>query len=452
MINKYKHKNVLIVGLGKSGLACINFLAKKQAFCYVYDDNKQKLKTVASFPDITILNKIDDDIIKIIDYMVISPGVSVFSEYVKLAKLYGVRVVSELELGCSFARGKVIGVTGTNGKTTTSSLLYNVLKTAQKPAVLCGNIGSPITENILPFKTNYVVEMSSFQLESYQKLKTDMAIITNISPNHLDRHLNFKNYKNAKLNIIKSLKRTGLLILNYDDKHLKNLDLKNIHCKIAWVSTQKEIEGYYLKDKVVYFKNKNKVIKLVDLSQIKLVGKHNLQNALFVVACMHKLKIDLTIIEKGITKFEPICHRIQFVKSVNGVAYVNDSKSTSEDSTITAIKSFSKTPLILIVGGSDKGVMYDRLAKKVSKCKNIKLVVVQGATQKKIVASLKANKVKNYVVAESFENALETATKHAQRGDTILLSPACASFDFFESYEQRGEKFIKYVERLKDEN
>ena len=205
MKNKFKNKNVLIVGMGKSGQSALELLNKLNAFCYIFDDKKQVLEQYSNKNSCNVLWKIDENVVKIMDYMIISPGVSIFSEYVKLAKLFGVKVISEVELGSYFLKGKIIGITGSNGKTTTASLVYAILKQAGKSCVLCGNIGDPLTANLLPYKANYVVEMSSFQLESVDKLKVDVSAITNITQNHIDRHLNFENYKKAKYNILKTV-------------------------------------------------------------------------------------------------------------------------------------------------------------------------------------------------------------------------------------------------------
>ncbi len=450
MKNKFKNKNVLIVGLKKSGESSLELLQKLGAFCYVYDDNKDVLKCYGGRDNCNIASFLDEDLIKVMDYMIISPGVSIYCECVKLANLYGVKVLSELELGTSFARGKIIGITGTNGKTTTCSLIYHILKIAKHPAVLCGNIGEPITANILPFKTNYVVEMSSFQLESAEKLRPNIAAITNITPNHLDRHLTFNNYRDSKFNIFKNMQHCDTLILNYDDKTLRTLKNQKVHPKIIWISIKDEIDGYFVEGHKVFYKHKNKTECVIDIENIKLVGKHNLYNILIALAVGKKLKVSDKVIEFAVSSFEPLTHRLQFVKNVNGVDYVNDSKSTSPDSTITAIDAFHKKPLILLLGGSDKNASFDKLAKKIKHSSNIKLVVVSGATSQKIISSLKKYGVKNYHKVSSFLEGLTVATKLAESGDTILLSPACASFDYFRSFEERGEKFCEYVEKLKN--
>lgn len=448
MKNIFKNKNVLILGLGKSGEGSLALLSKMGAFCYVYDKNKDILKSYAGSLKCNIVGEIDDDIMKVMDYVVLSPGFSTLGEEVKLAKLYGVKILSELELGVRQTKGKIIGITGTNGKTTTCNLIHHILKVSKMSSVLCGNVGAPITENILPFKSNYVVEMSSFQLESVDRLKPDIAAITNITPNHLDRHLTFSNYLDAKLNIIKNMSHHGMLILNYDDKTLGAFKNKKTKPKIVWISVKHKIDGYFVDGDKICYSHKNKMQKIVDLSQTKLFGEHNLYNILVAVAVCKKLGIKNQLIEFGISTFEPLPHRLQFVKNVNGVDYINDSKSTSPDSTITAINAFKRKPLVLLLGGSDKKASFSRLAQKIKKSENIKLVVVSGDTSQKIITALKRNGVKNYQKAKNFLEGLEIATKFAETGDTILLSPACASFDYFKSFEERGETFCNYVKSL----
>ena len=388
MKNFYKNKNVLIVGMGKSGVSSFEYLNKLGAFCYIYDQNKLVLASFEGKHNCNIVYNLCDEIFKLIDFMIISPGISIYDECVKSAKLFGVKVLGEFELGTEFIKGNLIGITGTNGKTTTASLVYSIIKSAKKVGILCGNVGEPITENILPFKTNYVAEISSFQLESSNAIHPHIAAITNITPNHLDRHLTFKNYVEAKFNIFKSMKKSDYLVLNYDDKILRKLQNQKVKPKIIYVSVNKEINGYYVKNNIVYFKKCKKIKKIADITNLQLIGKHNLQNVLIAIAICKLLKIKTNVIQKSVVEFQPLKHRLQFIKDVNGVEFVNDSKSTSPESTITAIKAFNKTPLILILGGSDKDTNFSVLAKKIKNSLNIKVVIVNGATTKKIVSCL----------------------------------------------------------------
>lgn len=449
MKNKFKNKNVLIVGMGKSGQSALELLKKHKAFCYVFDSNPDNVKKFANQFDCNIISKIDEYSIKIMDYLVISPGVSIFSEPIKLAKLFGVKVISELELGLCFAKGKIIGITGTNGKTTTASLVDSILRQAGKPSVLCGNIGEPLTSNLLPYKTNYVIEMSSFQLESVNDLKTNISAITNITPNHLDRHLTFLNYKNSKYNIFKNSGKKDTLILNADDKTLFELSDNHLKPKITWISTKKLACGYFASQGEIYFSNGKKTKFLFDANGTKLVGSHNMANVLIATAICKKMGVKNVDIQKAVVDFVPLRHRLQFVKDVNGVEYFNDSKSTSPESTISAINSFEKKPIVLLLGGSDKGTNFQKLAKKISKSQ-VKFAVLCGFTAKKIAFALKKVGFTNFTIAKSFDDAFAIASRYATSGDIVLLSPACASFDFFKNYCERGDRFEKLVQGLEN--
>ena len=446
---KFKNKNVLVVGLGKSGISSLEFLKRKGAFCFGYDDNILALKETIKTLDINIVNNVEESVVKMMDFVIISPGVSIFSEVVKLAKIYGIKVLGELELGLEFTKGKKILITGTNGKTTTCSLVAEILKTASKPYVLCGNIGEPLTENLMPFRTNYVVETSSFQLESSNRIKPDIAVITNLTSNHLNRHLTFENYKNAKFKIFENMSRQSKLILNYDDENLRSLKEQKVRPNLIWLSVNKEIEGYFVKDEILYLKKGKSIKEIISLKNVKLVGKHNLFNIAVACVICKILKVKKSKMLMAINGFLPLKHRLQFVKNVDGVDYVNDSKSTTPQSAITAINAFKK-PLIIILGGSSKNTSFKLLAEKIKLAENIKLVVVQGETTNEIVSALNKVKFKDYIIADNMANALNIATEKSSTGDVVLLSPACASFDQFSNFEERGEKFIEYVEGLNE--
>ena len=240
------------------------------------------------------------------------------------------------------------------------------------------------------------------------------------------------------------------MILNYDDENLKEISNQKRKFKTALISTDKEIDGYFEKNNKIFFKHGKKIKFLFDISKCKLVGKHNISNILVATAICKELGVKEKYIEKAINEFAPLAHRLQFVRDVNGVAYYNDSKSTSPDSTITAINSFDKKPVVLMLGGSDKNTNFDYLAKKIAKS-DIKLVVVCGETAEKIVKSLKKAKFNEYAVANDFETAFHVASVNAESGDVVLLSPACASFDYFKSYEERGEKFEELVKGLENQ-
>lgn len=450
----YKNKNVLIVGYGESGKCSANFLLDKKANVFLYDDNNQVFNSLKfDNQNVTILENYSQEILKQFDLIVLSPGVSKYNEIVKLAVFNNIPVISELQLGIENVKGKVIAITGTNGKTTTVNLLEQVFNYARKQNYMVGNVGNPITKYISPFRANYLVEVSSFQLETTE-IKPNIACVLNITQNHLDRHFSFSEYMQTKFKIFKNMTSKGYLILNYDDENLKKLQNKSVTIfdktyfikpKIIWFSLKEEVEGAFLKGDCLYYKKNGKIILICKRSDIKLLGSHNISNVLAVICMAMSAKIKPIHIKTAIQNFRGVEHRIEFVKTVDGVDYINDSKSTTPQSTITAIQSTDK-PKILILGGSNKGLVYDDFVKEIGN--KIKFAVLTGEISKSLEKSFKKAKFKNYVVVEKFCDAIKKASELAQAGDVVLLSPATASFDEFKNYEQRGEVFMQIVNEL----
>lgn len=434
---KLKNKLVLILGYGKSGQSSLEFLLKHKAKVFVYDDDLNVANTVTNAIFVSDLN---EEFIQSIDLVILSPGISVYAEMVKLCQLFGKKVISELELGLKFTRGKQILLTGTNGKTTTVNLIQQAFNHAKKRNFLVGNVGNPITKYVSKFRSIYIVETSSFQLES-SFVKPNIACILNVSPNHLDRHFSFENYKQTKFKIFENM-TSGFLILNADDENLSNLEQENIKPKIVWFSTQKQVQGAFIQNEIIYFKNGKKLLKICNTSEIKLFGDHNKQNVLAMVAiCMcYCLKIKHII--SAIKNFRGVEHRLELISEQNGVKFINDSKSTTPQSTITAVKSFSN-PIILILGGSDKGINYDNFALEIKD--KIKLAILTGQIALKLEKSFKKAKILNYMIIDDFYDAVKFAKNIAKSGDVVLLSPATASFDKFKNFEQRGKEFVKII-------
>ena len=451
---KYKNKNVLIVGYGESGKSSQDFLLNHKANVFLYDDNKQVFNSLKfDNKKVTILEKYDEEIIKQFDLVVLSPGVSKYSEIIKLAHFNKIPVISELQLGLDNIKGKVIAVTGTNGKTTTVNLLEQVFNYAHKKNYMVGNVGNPITKFVSPFRANYLAEVSSFQLESTE-MKPNIACVLNVTPNHLDRHFSFSEYMQTKFKIFKNMTSHGTLVLNYDDENLKKLQTRKVEIldntlvikpKIMWFSVKEEVDGAFLKGGTIYCKQGNKITEICKQSDIKLLGIHNVSNVLAVICMAISAKIKLNYIKKAIQNFRGVEHRIEFVKTVDGVDYINDSKSTTPQSTITAINSTQK-PKILILGGSSKGLNYDDFVKEISG--KIKFAVLTGEIAPELEKSFKKTKNKNYSLQKKFCDAVQKAIELAECGDVVLLSPATASFDEFSNYEQRGEVFMQIVNEL----
>ena len=449
---RLKNKNVLVVGLGKSGQSACQFLLYKKSHVFVYDDNKQNLHDF-DCKNVVKIDNVTEDFLINIDLVVVSPGVSVYHKVIKLCYLYKKTIISELQLGLNFCKGKIIAVTGTNGKTTTVNLIEQTLNFAKKRNILAGNVGYPLTKLVSFFNHNYILEVSSFQLETTQ-IKPNIACVLNVTPNHLDRHFSFTEYLQTKYKIFMQMDTNGTLILNADDENLFKLknkqvkifdDVINIKPKIVWFSTENEVDGAFKSGDAIFYKHKNKIYEVCKVNDIKLLGNHNIYNILASICVCIANKIKLKFIKKAISNFKGVEHRLEFVDNINGVDFYNDSKSTTPASTLKAVDSIKK-PIVLILGGSDKGLNYDDFAKKLEN--NVKCVVLTGKIAKKLEKSFQLTNIE-YFVESDFYNAVLKAKQLANNGDCILLSPATASFDKFINFEQRGEYFKQIVKKFK---
>lgn len=443
---KFKNKKILIVGLGKSGQSVIEYLINKKCNLYVFDENKDiATKTENNF-NVKSISLNDEQIIKNLDLCVLSPGVSIYSEIIKLCNLFGVKVVGELEFGLQLIKGRVLALTGSNGKTTTVSLLNHIFKEAHKKTILAGNIGNPLTSFASCVKRNYIIEVSSFQLES-SNIQPKISGILNITPNHLDRHFSFREYIETKFKIFLNQTKKDFLVLNADDDVLSGISQEKVNPKIIWYSTKKEVFGACVLGENICYKTHNYLKTICSVKDVKLVGEHNLSNCLCAVCYAMLCNIKPLYIKRAICSFKPIEHRIEQVKCIRGIEFVNDSKSTTPKSTEISVNSFN-SPIILILGGSDKGIDYHQMIQKIKN--KVKLFVLTGEISLKLKQSFEDCKVFNYVVEEEFYNALSLAYKKAEKGDVVLLSPATASFDMFKNYEERGKAFKSFVNSLDD--
>ena len=448
---KLKNKNVLVLGVKKSGQSAIDFLLKKQANVFAFDDDIDKLKQIKN-ERVNKIDKLTDELVKNFNLAVLSPGISIYNESVKLLKLHNVKVISEISLGLAFCRGKSICITGSNGKTTTANLVEQIFNYANKKNVLVGNVGNPITSYVSHLKNNYITEISSFQLES-SNIKPNIACILNISQNHLDRHFSIKEYTETKFKIFENMK-SGVLVLNYDDKYLRKLESKQceilgkyvkIKPKIVWFSQKHVVEGAFLHENKLYFQKNGKVKQICNADQIKLLGNHNIDNVLASICIAMYSKINVKHIISAITSFRGVEHRLKLVENKNGVDYVDDSKSTTPSSCLMAVKAIKK-PIVLIIGGSDKGLDYEDLIKNIAP--KIKIAVLTGEISNILESTFKKLGFQNFEVQKKFANAVKRASELSNTGDCVLLSPATASFDEFTCFEQRGDCFIKIVKEL----
>ena len=427
-------KRALIVGNGKSGKSANKLLKKLGYITYVTDDEQKNLSKLYK----------RDRFISSLSLIVLSPGISVEHEIVKIAKKYGIDYLCEFELGVLMLNCENVMVTGTNGKTTTTLLATHLLDGSEYENVyMGGNIGIPVTSFSCDSsnKDIAVLEASSFQLETKKRARAHISAFLNISPDHLSRHVTMKNYIDAKMKIFENQTENDFAIINYDDKTLRELSL-GLKSKVLYFSTKEEVEGCFVKDESIYFKCGENLSKVASVYDLKILGEHNLQNALCAILIAILLGQDLKLIKKNLSTFTGVSHRIEFVMDIDNVSFYNDSKATNIASTIVAIKAM-KVPTTIILGGSDKGLEYDDLF--LNQYSNIKNYICMGETKKKIVETANKYDVSNVYEVDTMKEAIDLSFSLSKNGEAVLLSPACASFDMFSSYEERGKVFMKLV-------
>lgn len=447
-MNIYNQK-FLVLGVSKSGFCACKLLLSKNAKCYFYEEilNEKTIKSINELEELGA-QKVDkedvDNVLKVIDVLIISPGVKINHEIALKCKSLGKRIIGELEFGFLSLMPEIIAVTGTNGKTTTVNLINAIYNEAGKQSKLLGNVGVPVcleAENI-DRQSVCIVEVSSYQLEAISAFCPHISCILNISPDHLERHYTMENYVYLKKRIFKNQKESEYVVLNYNDEILRGI-VSEIQSKIIWVSLNEKIDGAYRLNKKLYFKEQ----LIMDENDLALKGEHNVENALFAIACAKIDNIESSVIAKALSEFKGVEHRIEFVDKINEVSFYNDSKATNTSSTISAIKSIDGEK-ILILGGSEKGEKYENLFEKI-KCNNVKHVVLYGASRFNMMNSAINVNYNDITLTKNLESAMKISVILAESGDSVVLSPACASFDEFSSFEERGNAFKSFVEKLK---
>ena len=443
-----KSQKFLILGASKSGFAVAKYIYDAGGTCSVLEElNSEKAqmaksKLIEMGVDCVSRERVEENL-DFYDIVVLSPGVPINHEIAVRAKQLGKRIIGELEFGYLQFLPPVIAVTGTNGKTTTVSLINEILTHAGLNNKLVGNVGIPLTQKIDEISKDCVciVETSSFQLESVFSFCPHIACILNIAPDHLERHYTMENYVFLKKRIFKNQRESEFTVLNYDDQTVKSF-FTETNGKVVWISAKEKVDGAYLENGKFYYKGEY----IVDERELRLKGEHNAYNALFAIACAKLLKIETSTLAESIKNFNGVKHRIEFVANKGGVDYYNDSKATNTASTISALSTMVK-PTVLILGGSEKGEDYTALFEKV-KVSAIKHVVLTGATRYNLLEVASRLGIYNLTVTEKFDCAVKIASMYAQSGDCVLLSPACASYDAFSGFEERGDAFVKLVGEL----
>ncbi len=450
-------KKILVAGGGKSGLCAAALLARNGERVILFDENtelaaRELLEKVDCEDKSGIevhIGALTDEIIEQCCLMVISPGIPTDVPFAEKIKAAGLPVWSEIELACRYEKGTVAAITGTNGKTTTTTLVGEIMKAYNGETFVVGNIGIPYTS--LSDRTTEqsvtVAEISSFQLETIEKFKPHVSAILNITPDHLNRHYTFENYANCKLAITKNQGAEDFAVLNYDDPETVKL-AGRIAAKVIYFSRLTDLdEGVCVEGDDIVIKEKGSVTKILPLKDIKLLGTHNIENVLAAVAISYYMGVPTDVIASVCSSFQGVEHRIEYVRTVGGVTYYNDSKGTNPDAAIKGIQAMTTTTF-LIGGGYDKHSVYDEWIDAFDA--KVKYLVLIGETAEKIALCAKQHGFNNTVYADSLEEAVGFCHAHAKPGDAVLLSPACASWDMFDSYEQRGKLFKEYVNKLEE--
>lgn len=449
-----KNKNVLLVGLAKTGVSTIKKLNKLGANIIV-NDIKPKEKLEGIIEEIDNLDNIEYVLgkhlenIENIDLTIVSPGVPLDLPFIEKIKSEGIKIIGEVELAYKLSKNPTfIGITGTNGKTTTTSLVGEMFKKANKDTYIVGNIGNPVIDTVdLTNENSYLVtELSSFQLESIEDFKPKVSTIINITEDHLNRHHTMENYINAKARVFKNQDKADFTILNYDDSIVRDLG-KNSNGNVLYFSIKEEVkQGAYLdKNNNIVIKVDGKELVLMNKSELSLPGNHNLENAMSAILMAYVLNIDTDVIIDTLRTFKGVEHRLEFVTNKDGIMFVNDSKGTNPDSTIKAITSYEK-PIVLIAGGYEKQSDFTEMIKYATK--NVKALVLLGQTADKIATTAKEHGIDNISKVEDMETAVKKAYEIAESGDVVLLSPACASWDMYPNFEARGLDFKENIYKL----
>ena len=443
---------ILVLGSGESGVGSALLAKSKGLSVFVSDSSliEKKYKELLFKNDIQFEENGHEQANKLnVDYVIKSPGIPDTATIIKQLTNNQTQIISEIEFASKFTDANIIGVTGSNGKTTTTTIIYEILKSEKIDVDIAGNIGVSFASKVAASNArNYVLELSSFQLDGIIDFNPHIAIMTNLSPDHLDRYNNsFENYINSKFNIIKNQSEKDYFIYDLDDVKIVQFIKNNIHkikSNLLPFSTNKTTDSVtYLENKnIISIINKNKII--MPTNNFPLIGTHNLKNAMAATTVANLLKIRKETIRKSLEHFQAVEHRLEHVLKINKVNYINDSKATNVNAAYYALDSMQSST-VWIVGGIDKGNKYEELFSLVNE--KVKAIICLGKDNKKIFENFE-NLVEYITEVKSMSEAVKEAYSIAKSNDSVLLSPACASFDLFKNYEDRGEQFKAEVRKL----
>ncbi len=452
---EFDKKNVLVFGAGKSGIAAAKLLLDHHAEVILYDGNEnadvEKIREqLENRENLRICcGQLPEEIKENLDLMVLSPGVPVDLPLVEEIRGRGVGIWGEVELAYECSRGRVLAITGTNGKTTTTALLGEIMKNYCPDVKVVGNIGIPYTSvaDKTTEDTVTVAEISSFQLETIDKFRPDVSAILNITPDHLNRHHTMENYIKAKCSITKNQTPDQTCVLNYEDEVLRKFgEETSVH--VLYFSSLRELEeGLYLKDGEIIWAAEGKKQSVIRTDELNILGRHNYENAMAAAGMALEFGVPLEKIQETLRTFQAVEHRIEYVTEKRGVRFYNDSKGTNPDAAIKGIQAMNR-PTLLIGGGYDKQSEYDEWIDSFDG--KVKKLVLIGQTREKIAKTAREHGFYDYEFADSLEDAVRICYDNAAEGDAVLLSPACASWGMFPNYEVRGKMFKDLVYALKE--
>ena len=446
----FGNQKFLVAGMSKSGTAAADFLLRRGAVVYMYDDLadgavKNAMLSLAEKGANIVADGGLASVVEECDVLVLSPGIPIDHELPVAFRKKGKRIIGEAELGCLYLRASLVAVTGTNGKTTTVTMIDEILRSAGLSSCACGNIGLPISAKAdeLDYKDIAVAEISSFQLETLSSIRPHISVVTNITEDHLNRHYNMENYIFLKSKLLRNMRESEFAVLNYDDVAVRGF-AQNVRCPVRYFSVKERVKGAYLYEGALYFENE----KIMDASELSLKGEHNVKNALAAICVCKLMGVESKTVGEALAKIKGVRHRIEIVAEKDGVVYIDDSKGTNVGATLTAIGCM-QSDTVLLLGGKDKGYDYDVLFQKLKESRVIH-AVLYGENRFKLLASAVKSGFMQVTLCAGFDLAVKIASMTAKPGDCVLLSPASSSFDQFAGYEERGDRFAELVASRED--
>lgn len=453
-----RRRTAMVVGVGVSGAGAVHLMHQTGCRAILVEQNqkateasvREKLDPAdTEYPEI-IIGDPDEKIVAALDFAVLSPAVPMDSPIANTLREAGVPILSEIEFAFRFEKGKILAITGTNGKTTTTTLVGEIMKAYTEKVFIVGNIGysyAAVARQTSPDSVS-VGEISSFQLEGIETFRPAVSAILNITPDHLNRHYTMENYASIKERISENQTKEQACVLNYEDPYLRPFGEEACTASVIWFSSKRRLEnGYFLEDGQIYQALNGNAKPLMDVHEMKLVGVCNAENVMAAMAMTRAYGVPMDTILQVVRDFNPVPHRIEFVAAKKGVDYYNDSKATNPDAAIQGIRAMDR-PTVLIGGGFDKKNTYDEWIEAFDG--KVKELVLIGQTREAIADCARRHGIRNITLCDTFDECLKHCTAVASGGDAVLLSPACASWGMFPNYEVRGDMFKEYVNGLPD--